>query len=143
MQHSLNCERGGFIAQRHDNLRDLFTCLLSKVCKDVEADPHLLPLTGEALTNRTGNPSDEARLDVKAGGFRQRIQTAFFDIRVTHVNSSSQAQKSTQEIFKSQEDSKKKEYLERVLKIVHTVGVWQRVPYVCETAGYYACREDG
>lgn len=121
VQHALNCKKGGFIAQRHDNLRDLFTCLLSKVCKDVEAEPHLLPLTGETLTNRTGNTSDEARLDVKAGGFWQRSQTAFFDIRVTHVNSSSQAQKSTQKIFKSHEDSKKREYLERVLNIEHGV----------------------
>ena len=107
VQHALNCKKGGFIAQRHDNLRDLFTCLLSRVCKNVEAEPHLLPLTGETLTNRTGNISDEARLDVKAGGFWQRNQTAFFDIRVTHVNSSSQAQKSTQQVFKSHEDSKK------------------------------------
>ena len=121
VQHALNCKKGGFIAQRHDNLRDLFTCLLSRVCKNVEAEPHLLPLTGETLTNRTGNISDEARLDVKAGGFWQRNQTAFFDIRVTHVNSSSQAQKSTQQVFKSHEDSKKREYLERVLNIEHGV----------------------
>jgi len=60
-------------------------------------------------------------LDVKAGGFWQRSQTAFFDIRVTHVNSSSQARKPTQTIFKSHEDSKKREYLERVLNIEHGV----------------------
>ena len=117
VEHALNCKKGGFIAQRHDNLRDLFTCLLSKVCKNVMVEPHLLPLTGETLKNRSGNTSAEARLDVKAGGFWQRSQTAFFDIRVTHVNSSSQAQKSTQKIFKSHEDSKKREYLERVLNV--------------------------
>ena len=44
---------------------------------------------------------------------------AFFDIRVMHVNFSSQAQKSTQKIFKSHEDSKKREYLERVLNVEH------------------------
>ena len=40
---------------------------------------------------------------------------------MTHVNSSSQAQKSTQQVFKSHEDSKKREYLERVLNIEHGV----------------------
>ena len=121
VEHALSCKKGGFVAQRHDCLRDLFTNLLSKVCKDVEAEPHLLPITKEVLTNKTANKSTEARLDIKAGGFWQRRQTAFFDIRVTHVNSSSQAGKTTTSIFKSHEASKKREYLQRVIDIEHGV----------------------
>ena len=117
--HALDCKKGGFVAQRHDNLRDLLTHLLSKVCKPVEAEPHLLPVTNEELALRTANQADEARLDIKAHGFWQWGQTAFFDLRVTHVNSSSQRNKSTSNIFKSHEMAKKREYLERVIEVEH------------------------
>ena len=85
----------------------------------MQAEPHLLPVTNETFQNRTANTSTEARLDIKARGFWQRNQTAFFDIRVTHVNSSSQ--KTTEQIFKSHEANKKREYLERILNIEHGV----------------------
>ena len=119
VEHALSCKKGGFIAQRHDNLRDIFTNLLSKICKDVEVEPHLMPVTNETFGFRTTNTSPEARLDIKANGFWQRSQTAFFDIRVTHVNSSSQAKKPTAKIFKMHEDSKKREYMQRVIDIEH------------------------
>ena len=115
--HALGCKKEGFVAQRHDNLRDLLTFLLDKVCRNVQAEPHLLPVTGEKLLYTTANRSDEARLDIKAGGFWQRSQTAFFDIRVMLVNSSSQKGKPTSNIFKAHESAKKREYLERVVEI--------------------------
>ena len=119
IEHALSCKKGGFIAQRHDNLRDVFTVLLSKMCKDVEVEPHLLPVTNEAFDLRTANTSTEARLDIKASGFWQRSQTAFFDIRVTHVNSSSQNQKPTAQIFREHEMAKKREYNQRVIDVEH------------------------
>ena len=119
--HALNCKKGGFVAQRHDNLRDMLITLLSKICKDVEAEPHLLPVTQETFRLKTANKGDESRLDIKAGGFWQRSQTAFFDIRVTHVNSSSQTRKSTAAIFLEHEKAKKREYLQRVLEVEHGV----------------------
>ena len=115
--HALSCKKGGFVSQRHDNTRDLLTHLLDKVCKDVEAEPHLIPVTGERMALRTANTNDESRLDIKAKGFWQRGQTAFFDIRITHVNSTSQKNKTTSAIFRSHEEAKKREYLQRVLEI--------------------------
>ena len=109
------------MAQRHDNLRDMFTNLLGRVCKDVEAEPHLLPVTQEHLNGKSANRGDDSRLDIKAGGFWQRRQTAFFDTRVMHVNSSSQAGKPTAYIFRNHEQAKKREYLQRVLDIEHGV----------------------
>ena len=97
----------------------MFTNLLGRVCKDVEAEPRLLPVTQETFNFKSANRGDESRLDIKAGGFWQRSQTAFFDIRVTHVNSSSQAGKATSTIFRAHEMEKKREYLQRVLDIEH------------------------
>ena len=43
----------------------------------------------------------------------------FFYMRVTHVNSTSQAAKTTTSIIKSHEASKKREYLQRMMDIEH------------------------
>ena len=83
--HALSCKKGGFVSQRHDNIRDVLTCLLDAVCTNVRSEPHLTKLTGEQFEYRTANTSDEARLDIKARNFWRRGQDAFFDIRVTHV----------------------------------------------------------
>ena len=71
------------------------------------------------LNYRSANVSQEARLDIKAGGFWSRGVTAFFDVRVTHVNSSSNQNKTTTQIFETHENEKKRQYLQRVLDIEH------------------------
>ena len=113
--HVLSCKKVGFVSQRHDNIRDLLTTLLSKVCKDVEAEPHLIPVTNEIMDLRSANTNDESRLDMKARGFWQRGQTAFFNVRVTHVNSESQKKQPTPTVFRNHEQAKKREYMQRVL----------------------------
>ena len=40
------CRSGGFIIQRHNELRDLEADILSMVCNDVEIEPVLQELTG-------------------------------------------------------------------------------------------------
>ena len=105
------------MAQRHDGVRNLLTSLLSKVCKNVQVEPHLQPLDNEVMNLRSATTSSEARLDVKAGGFWSRGETAFFDVRVTHVNSKTNQGKSTVAIFKEQESEKKRKYQQRVLEV--------------------------
>ena len=39
---------GGFVIQRHSELQDLEAELLSMVCKDIEIEPVLQDITGEA-----------------------------------------------------------------------------------------------
>ena len=95
VSHALSCKKGGFIAQRHDNIKNLLVNLLAKVCKNVESEPHLLEITSESLNYATANTSDEARLDIKAQGFWQHGQVTYFDVRVTHVNAASQKQQPT------------------------------------------------
>ena len=64
IQHSMSCKKGGFLTIRHNDLRDLTAKILSEVCYDTENEPTLVPLSGEDLSNRTANRSNEARPDV-------------------------------------------------------------------------------
>ena len=82
VSHAFSCKKGGFVAQRHNELRDLTGELLAEVCRDVCIEPPLGELTGETLTLRTANSSAEARLDISARGVWTRGQRAFFDVRV-------------------------------------------------------------
>ena len=77
----------GFMAQRHDGLRNLLTSLIGKVCTTVEVEPQLQPLDNERFNLRSAVTSPEARLDFNAGGFWSRGVTAFFDVKITQVNS--------------------------------------------------------
>ena len=65
-------KREVLFSKRHDNVRDLFTALLDKVCVNVQTEPHLIPLENERFDLRTANTSSEARLDIKASDFWNR-----------------------------------------------------------------------
>ena len=117
VNHALSCKKGGFVHQRHDTVKNTLTKLLSRVCKDVEEEPHLIPVTNEQFERRSANTTNEARLDIKAKGFWQRGQTAFFDVRVTHLNTSTQRGQTSSKIFRSHEMAKRREYLQRVLDV--------------------------
>ena len=41
-------QTGGFVTQRHSELEDLETELLSMLCKDIEVEPVLQDITGES-----------------------------------------------------------------------------------------------
>lgn len=45
MQHAMSCKIGGFITIRHSNVRDLTDNLLTIICKGVDIEPQLLPVT--------------------------------------------------------------------------------------------------
>ena len=68
VDHSMICKLGGFITQRHNELRDLEAEFLSMVCSDVEIEPVLQDISGEQL-NRGSNKAQDARLDIHARGF--------------------------------------------------------------------------
>ena len=117
VSHALSCKKAGFVARRHDGVRNLLTSLLSKKCKNVQVEPHLQPLDNEVMNLKSTTTSSDARLDVKAGGFWSRGVTAFFDVRVSHVNSKTNQGKPTAAIFKEQESEKKRKYQQRVLEV--------------------------
>ena len=114
VSHALSCKKGGFIAQRHDTIRDPLTSQISKVCRDVETEPLRHPLDNEVFNLQSTVISREARLDVKAGGFLATGVTAFFDVSVTRVTSRCNQGEHTATIFKQQENEKKRKYNQRV-----------------------------
>ena len=118
VDHSMVCKKGGFIIQRHNELRDLEADLLSMVCKDVEIEPQLQDVTGEQLSSGS-NLAKEARLDIHARGFWEKHQSAFFDIRVCHPNAESYKQMEPKQIYRLHENEKKRSYSRRVLDIEH------------------------
>ena len=78
----MSCKIGDFATIRHNDLRDLTTKILSKVCNDTEIEPKFVSLSGEDLAHGTANRSNEARLDVRARGFGERGQQAFYNLRL-------------------------------------------------------------
>ena len=63
VDHAMVCRRGGFIIQRHNELRNLEGDMLSMVCNDVQIEPVLQKLKGESLS-RGANRAPDARLDI-------------------------------------------------------------------------------
>ena len=59
---------------------------MTEVCHNVTVEPHLQPLSGEAMVNASSIKQNGARLDVAADGFwGSRFERAFFDIRVFSI----------------------------------------------------------
>ena len=102
--HALSCKKGGFVTQRHNEIRDITAALLSEVCNDVRKEPTLLDLNGEHLAQRSANRSQEARLDISATGFWTPGQRAFFDVRVFDLNAQRYRGTNPEKCFKRNED---------------------------------------
>ena len=74
-EQDLWCKKKGFVSQRHDGIQNLLTSVLSKVCKDVEVEPHLLLMDIDVFNLSSAVTSPQARLDIKAGSFWSRGET--------------------------------------------------------------------
>ena len=119
VDHALVCRHGGFQIQRHNNLRDLIAALLQEVCTNVETEPQLQPTSGEIL-GQSANKDDNARLDVRAGGFWGTAQQdAFFDVRVFYPFASSYRRTKLSSLYRQHENKKRREYGQRVREIEH------------------------
>ena len=63
------------------------------------------------------NKAPDARLDIRAQGFRAREQSAFFDVRVSHPNADSYKNLTSEQIYKLHENDKKRLNSSRVLEV--------------------------
>ena len=118
IKHALSCTKGGFIAMRHNEVRDLTAELLDVVCNDVNIEPSLTPLTGECFTYRTAN-IDGARTDVSARGFWTRGQKAFADIRIFNPIANRYSNQNLKAAHRQNEREKKRTYNERINQVEH------------------------
>ena len=116
VDHAMICKRGGFVTQRHNELKDLEADLLTMVCSDVEIEPVLQDISGEQL-GRGSNRALDARLDIHARGFWENQRSAFFGVRVFHPNADSYRGLELQQIYRNHENEKKRLYSRRVLDI--------------------------
>ena len=116
---------------RHNEIRDITTKWLTEVCTDVEKEPQLQPLTGETILPRSANKQEEARVDIRAKGFWNRQQNAFFDVRVFHPNASSYRNTEIPALYRQQENAKKREYGDRIREVEYAVFT----PLVFSTTG--------
>ena len=116
--HAMNCQRGGFIINRHDKIRNFEANLLNQVCTDVQIEPSLQPTNGHSFS-RSANTQRDARLDVRAKGFWRESQNAFFDVRITNADSDSQVDKDISTVLKRHEQEKKRQYNARVMEVEH------------------------
>ena len=91
----------------------------------------IVPLGGELFNLRSANTNPQARLDIKARGFWNRGQDAFFDVRVFNPNAPSYRNQDISNLFSKHEREKKREYNQRVLEVEHSVFT----PLVFSTSG--------
>ena len=114
IDHIMVCKKGGYVAMRHNILRNTEAGFMEKICKDVKIEPQLLPMGNREVD---GNMAEGARLDISAQGVWNQQEKTFFDIRVCHPNAASHANKSFAAIYKENETQKKRMYNDRIINV--------------------------
>ena len=115
------CHMGGIPTIRHNEIRDITATLLTEICHNVATEPLLQPLTNESFVHRSANTEPNARLDIRARGFWNTGQDAFFYVRVFYPNASSNHSMTTTAAYRKHELAKKREYAQRVREVEHGV----------------------
>ena len=131
IDHTLICAKGGYVAMRHNALRDLNADLQREVCKDVVVEPRLLPLDNEDVEGASG---ERAAPDISSRGIWSTFERTFFDVRVLHPNAPSYQSLPLSSLYANHEKEKMRKYNSRVL----TVEKGSFTPLVYTTFGGWA-----
>ena len=115
--HAMTCKSGGFISDRHDEVRNITAQMLQEVCRDVRVEPPLIRTNGTVFHHRQANAADEARLDVSARDFWRRGQRAFVDVRIFNPMAESNIGQGLAAAHRSHELQKKRQYDERIREV--------------------------
>ena len=114
VDHTLICKKGGYVAMRHNNLRDLNAEMQREVCRDVVVEPPLLPLDGEDVQ---GTQGDRSAPDISSRGLWSTFERTFFDVRVFHPNAPSYRTADLDKLYKNHEHEKMRKYNSRVMTV--------------------------
>ena len=114
IDHTLICKKGGYVAMRHNNLRDLNAELQREVCRDVVVEPQLLPLDSEEVQGVQG---DRAAPDISSRGLWSNFERTFFDVRVLHPNAPSYQSTDIAKLYSNHEQEKMRKYNARVITV--------------------------
>ena len=101
-----------FSPMRHNALRHAEAKIMEEVCKDVRIEPQLIQIERETVR---GNDAPQVRLDVPARGVWSPNEKTFFGVRVTYPNAESHRHKSLQQLYKENENEKKRQYNDRII----------------------------
>jgi hypothetical protein len=116
--HAMICPHGGMTTiSRHNENRDLTADWKSEACREMETEPPLQLLPGVVILPRSANKQEDARVDIKTIGLWRRRQSAFFDVRVFHLNAPSYRDKSVAALFRKHELDKKRKYGDWMMEV--------------------------
>ena len=76
-------------------------------------------MSGETISDKTTNKSDQARVDISARGFWLTGQGAFFDVRVFNPTAKRYVNQELRKSYEINEKGKKKQYNELILQVEH------------------------
>ena len=130
VEHVLSCKKGGLVVGRHNEIRDelAYLATLATSSNRVHDEPYInigrntevngVPAHANVDTSRA-NPAagkDFERGDVLIHGLFDRKTSCIIDVRVTDTDQLSYLLTPPSKVLKSQEGSKKKNYLEACLE---------------------------
>jgi len=132
VEHSQNCKRGGFILMRASAPQNLFADLCVKAgYRDVALEPRLEPLSGEQMRLKSAITEDEAKSDVRVGGFFAKKRNAFFEFRVFNPNARSYLADSPATLHQTFAKARSREYKQRI----NEVDCGDFVPMIMSSTG--------
>ena len=114
VDHTLICKKGGYVAMRHNNLRDMNADFQREVCRDVVTEPRLIPIDDEEVA---GTQADRAAPDISSRGLWSTFERTFYDVRVLHPNSPSYQSKTPEQLYSMHEKEKMRKYNSRILQV--------------------------
>ena len=129
--HAQTCKTGGYIAMRHDEVRDLTCEMMKEIHREVQLEPNLQPCTEVSFSHNTANKQLGARVDLSARGFWTKGQNAFFDVRIFEPTAQCYNKMTLKAIYAKNERDKIREYGERIVQVEQ--GAF--TPLIFSTAG--------
>ena len=69
LEHALSCKKGGFVTNRHNQVRNITATLLNEIYNDVQIEPQLQSLSGKYFDAKTANKHEDARLTIRQEDF--------------------------------------------------------------------------